>query len=75
MSTVTAKFRVHHISDGGAAGKSIFMSPVYSSDPASENYSWSQATPGGQIAMQISNPAAAEAFELNAEYLIEFKKA
>jgi len=75
MSSIKAKFRVHHIADSGTAGKSVHMSAVYSSDPASENYSWSQATPGGLISMQITNPAAADAFELNAEYLVEFTKA
>lgn len=67
---VRAKFRVHNIS-----GQQVSMSPVYSSDPATENYSWSQATPSGQIQMHISNPAALEQFEVNKEYLVTFAPA
>lgn len=65
---VKAKFRVHNIS-----GSKVSLSPVYSSDPNSENYSWSQATPSGLIEMHITNQAALDAFEANKEYLIIFE--
>ena len=71
---VTAKFRAHYI-DKQPWGTIVKMSPVYSPDPASENYSWSQATPSGEIALTITNPAAAEQFEANQEYLISFERA
>lgn len=71
---VTAKFRVHSI-DSSPHCSTVRMSPVYSADPASENYSWSQATPGGEISMFITNPAAAGAFELNKEYIVQFEPA
>lgn len=74
---VQAKFRVHNVDhikdqDGKVFAANVHMSPVYSADPASENYSWSQATPGGNINMYITNPAAFEQFELNKEYLVTF---
>jgi hypothetical protein len=76
MSTVTAKFRVTSVSPNQYGnGKNVSLSAVYSSDPAHENHSWSEATPAGNISMVISNPAAAEAFEEGTEYLVEFTKA
>ena len=78
---ITAKFRVHNVSDwnngpdGAKSGERVQMSPVYSDDPSSENYSFSQATPGGSIEMSITNPDAFGAFELGGEYLIEFTPA
>jgi hypothetical protein len=57
-------------------GKSrvIRFTPVYSSDPESENYSWSQATPSGHMELNVSNPAAFERFDENAEYLVTFEQ-
>jgi hypothetical protein len=76
MSTVTAKFRVTSATPNQHGnGKHVCLTAVYSSDPAHENHSWSEATPAGNISMVISNPAAAEAFEEGAEYLVEFSKA
>jgi hypothetical protein len=69
--TVTAKLRCHHISDNGSS-RTVHLSPVYSSDPASPNYSWSQATPSGQFTMSITNPAAYERFVENGEYMVTF---
>lgn len=76
MSRIRAKFKVTSTSGDQATngGKTINLQPVYSSDPQSENYTWSQATPSGQIQLFISNPAAADAFELGAEYLVDFTK-
>ena len=55
--------------------QSVSLQAVYSSDPASENYSWSQATPGGGASLTITNPAAFDQFEQGKEYLVEFKPA
>ena len=42
--------------------KNVKLSPVYDSDPASPNYSFSQATPAGDVALTITNPAAFDQF-------------
>lgn len=35
----------------------VKLIPVYSSDPSSPNYSFSQATPSGSLELSITNPA------------------
>lgn len=82
---IHAKFRVHDVQEWKfndnktgelvKTGEQVFMSPVYSSDPNSENYSYSQATPSGQISMSITNPGAWGFFERGGEYVIDFTKA
>lgn len=54
--------------------ENVVLHPVYSSDPESPNYSFSQATPSGQIQMNISNPEAFGFFKLHEEYDIVFKE-
>ena len=49
-------------------GEQVFLAAVYSSDPDSPNYKWSEATPYGQFEMFISNPAAFGGFVPNKEY-------
>ena len=46
--TVTARFKVTKI-EGDTGYRAVTMAPVYSSDPTSPNYSFSQATPSGDI--------------------------
>lgn len=84
MSKVRAKFRVHNISthelpsaDGTKTKYSerVQMSPVYSSDPESENYTFSKATPSGAIELNITNPDAFGAFVEGQEYYIDFTPA
>ncbi|MEI9995077.1 MAG: hypothetical protein WDM91_10815 [Rhizomicrobium sp.] len=78
--SVIARMRCHavkeHSFDGGATigSKSIYLSPVYSSDPADPNYSFSQATPSGEVYLNVSNPAAFEQFKPNAIYDITFEE-
>ncbi|PMQ04180.1 hypothetical protein DyAD56_15945 [Dyella sp. AD56] len=72
--SIRAKFRVHSVQPY-QGGEQVSLSPVYSSDPSSANYSWSQATPGGQLTMLISNPDACGLLELNKEYFIDFTPA
>jgi hypothetical protein len=84
-TTIRAKFRVNDIQEWKfndnktgetvKTGEQVFLSPVYSSDPTTENYSFSQATPSGQISMGITNPGAWGFFERGAEYVIDFNKA
>lgn len=53
----------------------VRLDAVYSDDKASENYSFSEATPSAQVVMTISNPDAFQAFELNKEYYVDFTEA
>ncbi len=41
-------------------------------DPTNPNHSFSKATPCGSVNMTITNPAAAEAFEVGKVYDIDF---
>ena len=69
---VTAKFKVHQVSDFGGY-RQVHLSPVYSPDKSSANYSWSQATPSGKLEMTITNPAAYEQFEVGKTFLMTFE--
>jgi hypothetical protein len=78
---VQAKMRVIRktATDNGAApggsrytGVEVTLHPVYSDDKSNPNYTWSQATPSGEVRLYISNPAAHEAFELGKTYLVTF---
>lgn len=71
---VTAKFKVQNVNDYGTY-RQVFLNPVYSSDPASPNYSWSQATPSGKLEMTITNPGAFEQFGVGKEFLMTFQEA
>lgn len=74
MEKVRAKFRVH-VLDKQQWGTKLAMSPVYSTDPNSENKAFWDATPSGEITMWIKNEAAVKYFEVNKEYYIDFVKA
>lgn len=55
---------------------SIQMSPVYgNNDPEHENTKFWQATPTGAISLGTINEAAATAFEVGAEYYVDFTPA
>ena len=70
---VTAKFKVQNINDYGAY-RQVCLAPVYSSDKSSPNYSWSQATPSGELKMTITNPAAFEQFAVGKSFLMKFSE-
>lgn len=77
MSTVRAKFRVHNVSAftdqaGKPNGYRVSMSPVYSSDPTSENARFYSATPWGEIILGTVNPQAAEQFTPGMEFYVDF---
>lgn len=55
--------------------RTIVLQPVYSSDPNHENSKFWEASPSGEIRLGTINPVAWEAFELGAEYYIDFTKA
>ncbi|AIE62236.1 hypothetical protein N8Y56_20375 [Enterobacter hormaechei subsp. xiangfangensis] len=72
--SVRAKFRCHFIQKAdGYSHRTIHMSPVTAD--TEENKSWSKYTPGGQLQMVISNPAAFELFEQGKEYFIDIQPA
>lgn len=76
-NTIVAKFRVHNVTpyafaSGEQLSERVQMSPVYSDDPNSENYSFSQATPSGAIELNITNVGAFGAFVVGAEYVVSF---
>ena len=52
--------------------EAVKLRAVYSSDPNSENYSWSKYTPSAEISLNISNPSAWGKFEVGKEYYIDF---
>jgi hypothetical protein len=62
-------------SDGSKASEYVTLGAVYSSDPNSENYSYSQATPNASLTMGISNAEAFDFFEEGSEYVLTFEKA
>lgn len=80
MSTVRAKFRVHVVTpytdqSGKPSGYRVALSPVYDSNPESENGKFYQATPWGEIVLGTMNPAAAAAFTPGAEFFVDFTPA
>lgn len=58
--------------EGRYIGVEVTLQPVYSDDKSSPNYTWSKATPSGEVKLYITNPAAHEAFELGKTYLVTF---
>lgn len=70
---VTAKFKVNQVNDYGTH-RQVHLSPVYSSDKSSPNYSWSQATPSGKLEMTITNPGAYEQFAIGKTYFMTFEE-
>lgn len=54
---------------------SIRLDAVYSDNPEDPNYSWSQATPFGNLTATISNPTARGFFTQGKKYLISIQEA
>lgn len=50
----------------------VKLQAVYSEDQASPNYSFSQATPQGEVSMMITNPVAFEQFAIGQTFDIDF---
>lgn len=62
---------------GEVAGYNVQARPVYpkaEDGPDHPNRKFWEATPSGSIQMGITNLAAAEAFEVDAEYEVTFRK-
>lgn len=68
---VTAKFKVSQVNHFDSY-RQVHLSPVYSPDKTSPNYSWSQWTPSGKLEMTITNPAAYEQFAVGKTFLMTF---
>lgn len=75
VATVRAKCRVNSITLHTHGQTDVRMTPVYSQDPNHENKKFWDATPSGEIALNITKPEAAQAFEVGVEYYVDFTKA
>lgn len=77
--TVRAKFKVSEITKhayGNQLMETVKLQPVYkSSDSEDENSKFWAATPNGEIWLGTINMHAAEYFEINGEYYIDFTRA
>lgn len=68
--TVRAKFRVSNVS-----GTRVMLSPVYDSNPESENGRFFSATPGGHIDLQVMRPEVVAAFQVGQAFYVDFAPA
>lgn len=64
---VTARFNCTQILDTGGT-KTVTLTPVYSANPNSPNFSWSKATPSGSLTLSITNPEAFKQFIVGRTY-------
>ena len=71
MSTVRAKFRVHCAVPQGD-GFRIDLSPVYDSNPESENGRFYKATPWGQITLGVVSDSVGETLKPGVEVYVDF---
>ncbi|MGF1934533.1 MAG: hypothetical protein RM347_009035 [Nostoc sp. ChiQUE02] len=53
----------------------VILTPVTSNPPNAENLTFWQATPAGNITLQITNPAASAQFSVGTEYYVDFTAA
>jgi len=76
--SVRAKFKVSEItthSYGNQLMKTVKLAPVpKDADPESENSKFWAASPNGEIRLGTLNMSAAEQFEINAEFYVDFTK-
>ena len=76
LAPVRAKFRCTAKLPAYNNDTVVHLSAVYSTDPASENKAWSDATPSAYLQMQISHgKSAADSFVLGQEYYLDFTPA
>jgi hypothetical protein len=77
---LVAKMQVHSnnpgslAADGAKAAEQVLLGAVYSSDPNSENYSFSKYTPSASLSMHITNPEAFDFFVEGAQYRLTFER-
>lgn len=67
-----AKFYCQDIKEDGL----VKLSAVYGSDDKDneENNQFSEATPYGELEMQVDNPNAQDFFEIGKEYYLDFEE-
>ncbi|MBN3990041.1 MAG: hypothetical protein HWQ36_21235 [Nostoc sp. NMS2] len=53
----------------------VILTPVTSNPPSEENLTFWQATPAGNITLQITNPAASSQFSVGTAYYVDFTAA
>jgi hypothetical protein len=74
--TVRAKFRVNNLRyDGEGKPNGVTLSPVYDSNPESENGKFFSATPGGTIDLWVTRAEVAGQFALGQEFHVDFTPA
>ncbi len=74
--TARAKFRVSNVRhDGDGKPNGFSMSPVYDSDPESENGKFFAATPGGTVDMWVTRSEVAAQFQLGQTFYVDFTPA
>lgn len=72
---IRAKFSVVSViknEDLVSPSEAVCLVAVYSSDPTSENYSWSKWTPAGTLNMTINNPECFGKFVQGKQYYLDF---
>lgn len=76
QATVRAKFIVTSVTHyAGFKGAKVALTPVNPQhQETSENLAFWEATPNGEITMQITNPQTAEQFKPGDEYYVDFTK-
>jgi hypothetical protein len=75
---VRAKFQcleVKHLhqTDPNGVHVEVRLAPVYGN--GEDNKSWSKWTPAGELKMTITNPSAAEQFDIGKTYYLDFTPA
>lgn len=70
---VQAKFKVESLQVNEDGGGTVHLRPVTSG--SDENADFYKYTPGGDITLSTINPKAMSAFELGAEYYVDFTRA
>ncbi|MEH2224401.1 hypothetical protein [Nostoc sp.] len=53
----------------------VILTPVTTNPPNEENLTFWQATPAGNITLQITNPAASAQFSVGTSYYVDFTAA
>ena len=79
--SVVAKFQVNEIHDRLYGGKKVVMAPVYPAPEdagtvtSKEDGQFFQATPQGELWMQVDNENAAEQFQVGDKFYLTFERA
>lgn len=77
MKTIRAKFSCWEVTTDEWDSEYITLSAVYGTDEKDneENNQFSEATPSGNLTMQISNPSAKGFFIEGKDYYLDFTQA